>query len=222
MDRSFVRRLAPGDLPALLALQEAVEKQLPAGFLWPKPEAELRAFLHGAGGGAWGIAAGSALLGAGLLRVPDPRQPLGGPRFRLVPESDWTLHTAFLEHAMVRPLARRRGCHRVLLDVRLGAARAAGMRWVCGGVRLSNPPSWASLLARGLAIADMRVDLGEPMIGLLASLAAPLTTDPADRRAVPADDPLLHRRALDDGYVGVRLAPDRTVVYERLRTPRAS
>jgi hypothetical protein len=42
-----------------------------------------------------------------------------------------------------------------------------------------------------------------------------LRTDQGDRMRVAADDPAGHRAALDAGYVGVRLAPDGSVVYER-------
>jgi GNAT superfamily N-acetyltransferase len=202
----------------MLALQQAVEADLPEDTVWPKSEGDLRAYLTGARGAGYGIAAGATLIALSLLRIPDRRLPNRGPRFRLVPEQDWALRAAFLEYALVRPPARGRGCQRALLDARLAHARASGMRWVCAGVRLRNRTSWANLLARGLVIADMRFDLGAPMIGLLGSLDGPvLASDPADRLSVGAEDAALHRAALQDGYIGVRLAPDRTVVYQRLR-----
>jgi len=209
----------------VLALQEVVSADLPAGFLWPKSERELRDFLTGARGVAYGISAGATLLALSLLRIPDRRHPNGSPRFRLVPEADWALRAGFLENTMVRPPARGRGCQRALLAVRLSHARSSGMRWACAGVRLRNRTSWANLIAKGLVIADMRFYLGEPMIGLLGSLDGPaLASDPADRLSVGADDAALHRAALRGGYVGVRLAPDGSVTYQRLhrRAERAA
>jgi GNAT superfamily N-acetyltransferase len=225
VDPSLVRRLGPADLPALLALQEVVGASAPEGYLWPKPERDLRAYLSGARGAAYGIAAGDTLLALGLLRIPDRGHPNGGPRFRLVPEHDWALHACFLEHTMVRPPARGRGCQRALVEVRLAHARSRGLRWACGGVRIGNRASWANLLAKGLVIADMRCDLGEPMLGLLGSLDGPApASDPADRLSVAAGDAALHRAALRDGYIGVRLAPDGSVAYQRLlgRAERAA
>ena len=51
------------------------------------------------------------------------------------------------------------------------------MRW---GIHLQNSVSWANLLARGMAIAGIRFDLGYPIIGLLSSC------DPVRSRPIQA------------------------------------
>lgn len=217
-----VKRLASGEAHAVLALQSAVAAGLPPGFLFPKTEAEFRAYLDGSLGGVWGIVEGGALLAAALLRVPDEARPNPAPRFRLVPEEDWPLHACFLQNSMVLPAARGRGYQRALLGVRLAHAAACGMRWACAGISLQNRVSWANLLAEGMVIADMRLDLGHPIIGLLrATDPSALASDADQRRTVHADDPAQHQAALRDGHVGVRLASDRSVIYQRLSSPAA-
>lgn len=216
-DPPAARLLAPADLADLVGLQAAVAAGLPAGFLYPRTEGELRAYLDGTRGAAYGIGEAGALVAASLLRVPDEGRPNGGPRFRLVPEEDWPLRACFLQNAMVLPEARGRGYQRALLGARLAHAASAGMGWACAGIDLRNQVSWANLLAGGMVIADIRLDLGHPVIGLLGPLGRVLpSSDPTSRRSVSPRDDVQHRRVLRDGYVGVRLAPDGSVTYQQL------
>lgn len=91
------------------------------------------------------------------------------------------------------------------------------MRWACAGVRLDNRVSWANLLAAGMAIVGLRCDPGYPVHGLLRGLgASTLQTDADDRIAVGALDAAGHRVASQAGYIGVRLAGDDSVIYQRL------
>ena len=105
-DSPFVRLLTVADLPAMVALQKAVTAKLPAGFVRSKTESEVRAYLDGTHGVAYGIVEGSALLAISLLRVPDENHPNAGLPFPLVPEEDWSLCACFLENTMVLPAAR--------------------------------------------------------------------------------------------------------------------
>ena len=217
-----VRRLTTDDTAAVVGLQAAVLAGLPPGFLFPKDEVEFRAYLDGALGGAWGVVDDGALVAASLLRVPAESRPNAPPRFRLVPEEDWPLHACFLQNTMVLPVARGRGYQRALLDARLSHAAAIGMRWVGAGISLQNRVSWANLLARGMVVADIRLDLGHPIIGLLrASDPSALASDASQQRVVGASGPAQHHAALQDGYVGVRLAPDQSVIFQRLSSPAA-
>jgi GNAT superfamily N-acetyltransferase len=217
-----VRMLAAADLGAVAGLQAAVAAGLPANFIRVKDEDDLRGYLDGTRGVAYGVVERGTLLAMPLLRLPGAAHPNppGEPPFPLVPAADWPCHAAFLESAMVRPAARGRGYQRALLDARMFHATMAGMKWICAGANLRNEVSWANLLARGLAIAGL-LDLGFPRIGLVAAVdAAALTTDPADRVAVAAQDQAGHQAALRDGYVGVRMAGDGTVIYQRLARPK--
>ena len=214
-----VRRLTVADLAAVVELQAAVADGLPPGFLWPRTERELSHYLDGTLGVAYGIAEGGALLAASLLRVPDGGHPLPGPRFRHVPEADWARHACFLANTMVLPAARGRGHQRALVGARLAHAASAGMRWMCAGVALRNSVSWANLLVKGLAIADIRCDLGYPIIGLLRAVGAPeLASDPNDQVVVGAHDHVRHQAALQAGYLGTCLAPGGAVIYRRMLT----
>lgn len=210
-------RLTPDDLPAVVALCDAVAAPLPAGFIRAKSPDDLRGYLDGRLGAAYGVVECGALVAVSLLRVPAATHPNEGPAFPLVPETDWPLHACFLENAMVRPEARGRGHQRALLDVRLAQAASAGMRWVCGGVQLRNRVSWRNLLALGMVIAGIRFDLGAPVIGVLRSVdgTAP-GSDQRDRVVVGADDADRHQATLAAGYVGVRVTGD-GVVYQRYR-----
>jgi hypothetical protein len=213
----FVRQLTLADLPAMVALREAVNAKVPAGFLRSKTESEIRAYLDGTHGVAYGIVEGSALLAVSLLRVPDENHPNAGLPFPLVPEEEWSLRACFLENTMVLPAARGRGYHRILLDARLCHAASAEMRWICAGIHLQNSLSWANLLARGMAIAGIRCDLDYPIIRLLSSCdAVALTSDSSDQVSISPQDPSQHQAALQDGYIGVRLASDGAVIYQRL------
>jgi hypothetical protein len=216
-DSRIVRQLTLADLPAMVALREAVNAKLPAGFISSKIESEVRAYLDGTHGVAYGIVEGGALLAVSLLRVPDENHPNAGLPFPLVPEEDWSRWACFLENTMVLPAARGRGYHRILLDARLCHAASAAMRWICAGIHLQNSLSWANLLARGMAIAGIRCDLDYPIIRLLSSCdAVALTSDSSDQVSISAQDPSQHQAALQDGYIGVRLASDGAVIYQRL------
>jgi hypothetical protein len=134
-----------------------------------------------------------------------------------VPEDDWPLYACFLENTMVLPAARGRDYQRILLDIRFSHAASTKMRWVCAGVQFRNFVSWANLLAKGMAIVGMRFDLGYPVIGLLRSLdARALTHDSSDQVSIRAHDLSQHQAALQDGYIGVRLASDGAVIYQQL------
>lgn len=216
-DSPFVRLLTVADLPAMVALQKAVTAKLPAGFVRSKTESEVRAYLDDTHGVAYGIVEGSALLAISLLRVPDENHPNAGLPFPLVPEEDWSLCACFLENTMVLPAARGRGYHRILLRTRLSHAASTKMRWICAGVHLQNSVSWANLLAKGMAIAGIRFDLGYPIIGLLSSFdALALPSDSNDQVSIRSQDPSQHQAALQDGYIGVSLASDGAVIYQRL------
>lgn len=218
-----IRRLTPADLPALLELRTTAAAGLPAGFIWPKTEAQLRAYLDGAGA-AFGVSSSNGALSAcALLRLSGSGRANPGPAFPLVPEADWPLRACGFEGTVVRPAARGRGLQRALVAARVARAARMGMRWACAGVRLENAVSWANLLAQHFVIAGMRSDLGYPVLGLLRPLEAEaVRTDPGDRLPVGAGDPASHQAALDAGYVGVRLAPDGSVTYERLISRTAS
>jgi GNAT superfamily N-acetyltransferase len=213
--------LGPADLARVEALQAEVARGLPPGFLWPRPAGDLAAMLDGTRGATFGILEGSRLVAAGMLRLPSADHPNVGPPLGPVPEGDMPHRAAFLESTMVRPEARGRGCQRTLIEARRAHAVAAGMRWLCAGVRLANARSWANLLACGLVIAGWRDDPGWLLIGLARPLAGPeLVTDPGDARRVELPDEAGHRAALDDGYLGVRLA-QAAVVYERQTKTRS-
>src|SRR5262249_17040541 len=142
MDSTLVRRLAPDDLTKILELQQVVTARLSTGFLRLKSETDLRAFLDGTRGVAYGMMEGSALSALSLRRVPDRNHRTQGPPFPLVPAEDWPLSACLLENTMVRPAARGRGFQRRLFDVRISHAASARMRWICAGVHLSNVVSW--------------------------------------------------------------------------------
>jgi GNAT superfamily N-acetyltransferase len=213
-----LQRLTIADLAEVASLYEVVAARLPTGFIRAKRTHELAAYLDGTEGVAYGIASGAGLAAVSLLRLPVVAHPNGGPPFPLVPATDWPLHACFLENAMVRPEARGRGYQRALLDVRLAHAASAGMRWVCGGVRLRNVVSWRNLLATGMVIAGIRFDPGYPVIGVLrATNGMALASDPGDCILVDVDDSARHQAALAAGYVGARVAGDGRVVYQRRR-----
>lgn len=215
-----LRRLTISDVGRVQALQATVARDLPPGFLRPKTDAEVCAYLDGTDGVAYGLVDGATFAAIGLLRIPTGARAMTGPPFPLVPPDDWPWRACFLEHAMVHPDARGLGYQRALLDARLGYAARTAMRWTCAGVRLDNVASWRNLLAAGLVIAGIRFDLDAPVIGLLracdgTSLAAPA----GDETVVAIDDDAGHRAALGDGRVGVRIASDGSVRYRRYRLP---
>jgi hypothetical protein len=173
--------------------------------------------LSGCLGVAYGICTGGALRSMALLRLPTPQQPLQGECFPLVPEADWPLRTAFLEHAMVSPQARRCGHQQALICARSAyAKRCAGVRWIAAGVQLGNPTSWRNLMRGGLVIVKSRTRAGRTQLALLMSVnAALLTTRPSDQRWVIGHEPEAHAAALDAGYFGVRPGLGGTVIYQR-------
>lgn len=213
------RRLTPDDLPDLIELHKAVSAGLPAGFIQSRTEDELRAYLDGQRGVAYGIVEGKALVAMSLLLLPGAGHTPNGPPFPRVPQQDWPGRACFLEGAMVLAAARGRGYQRKLLDVRLVHAASARMRWACAAARLENRVSWANLLAGGMAIVGLRSDAGYPLLGLLRPLGASAwQTDADDRIPVGALDAAGHRAASQNGYIGVRLSGHGSVIYQRLIT----
>lgn len=159
-DSPPVRRLTVADLADVVEIQKGVTDGLPVGFIRSRTESELRAYLDGTLGVAYGVVDGTALLAMSLLRIPDENHPnrtsLPFPR---VPERDWPLRACLLENTLVLPTARGRGYQRALLAVRVSHAASARMKWICAGVQLQNSVSWANLLAIGMAIVGIRLIL---------------------------------------------------------------
>jgi ribosomal protein S18 acetylase RimI-like enzyme len=210
--------LTPDDLMRMLRLQLVIGMHSPPGFFRAKSERDLYAYLDGTAGRAFGVVQGEELLATALLRIPGPERPNAGPPFPHVPVVDWPRHAAFLENAMVHPSARGRGYQRLLLEARFSHAAECGMRWVCAGVHLKNSVSWSNLLAQGMLIAGLRLDSGYPVLGLLGTVNAHgLPVNLVDQMHVSSYDHLQHQAALQNGYVGARLAPNGAVVYQRLR-----
>jgi GNAT superfamily N-acetyltransferase len=212
-----VRELTASDLDDVLRIQELVTRDLPPGFLWPRSEQELRAYLDGTVGVAYGVAEDGALVGWGLLRLPSAGASYAGPPFPLVPSEDQPLRLAFLGNGMVHPDHRRRGHQRALYAARRQHAARAGMRWLAAGTHVANVASWGNLLDLGMRIAGVRLDTGYPLIGLLEGLGEHrLATDADVATLVPLADPAQHQSALDAGFVGVRRHAHGVVRYERL------
>lgn len=209
--------LTPDDLIRMLHLQLYISMHLPAGFFRAKSERDLYAYLDGSAGAAFGVVQQDQLTATALLRIPSEKNPNSGMQFPHVPAADWPLHAAFLENAMVHPSARGQGFQRLLLEARFSHAAEHGMRWVCAGVHLNNAVSWSNLLAQGMLIAGLRLDLGYPVLGLLGTLNPHgLPVNLADQIRVAGYDQRQHQTALQNGYVGARLAPEGAVVYQRL------
>jgi hypothetical protein len=213
------RLLTAADLPAAIALQRHVENDLPAGFLRGKTESELVAYLGGAVGVAYGVCSGDELLSMGLLRLPARQHPLAGECFPLVPQADWPLRIAILEHAMVSPSARRSGHQQALICARIAyAKRCAGVRWIGAGVQLANAASWRNLLRGGLVLVKSRTQAGRTLVALLMNVDdATLQTRPSDQRWVIEQDAERHAAALSAGYFGVRPGLGGTVIYQQRR-----
>lgn len=211
------RLLTVADLPAAVALQRHVESDLPAGFIRGKTESELAAYLGGVVGVAYGVCSGDELLSMGLLRLPTRQHPLTGECFPFVPEADWPLRAAILEHAMVSPSARRSGHQQALICARIAhAKRCEGVRWIGAGVQLTNAASWRNLMRGGLVLVKSRTQAGGTLIALLLSLDdAVLHTRPSDQRWVIEQDTDGHAAALSAGYFGVRPGLGGTVIYQR-------
>ena len=211
------RLLTAADLPAAARLQQQVGSDLPTGFLRGKTESELATYLSGRAGVAYGVSSGDMLLSMALLRLSGPQHPLTGERFPLVPEADWPLRAAILEHAMVAPAARRSGHQQALICARIAHARqCAGVRWICAGVQLTNAASWRNLMRSGLMVVRSRTQAGRTLLALLMSLDnAVLHTRLSDQRWVIEQDAGGHAAALRAGYFGVRPGMGGTVVYQR-------
>jgi len=214
-----MRRLAPADLGDVVALQDAVTAVLPQGYVRRMSDGDLRAFLDGSAGLAYGYGAPGALVCMSFLKIPSARHPNpGGMPFPIVPAEDWERHAGFVANTLVLPEARGRGYQRALLDRRLVDAKAAGMRWLCGGAHLENVVSWRNLVARGFVVAGMRRDYGFPVIGLLYGYdPAALAADPDDALRIPLRDLSAHEAAFAKGYVGVGIDADGSLVYQRRR-----
>jgi hypothetical protein len=210
-------RLGPDDLPQFLHLHHSVAAALPPGFIQPRDAKELRRFLDGSAGLAFGAADLGGLQACALLRLPTRAQPNQGDTFPRVPARDWPGHAAFLANALVAPAARGRGLHRRMLALRIERARAAGMRWVCAGVALANRTSWRNLLTLGMRICGIRFDLGPPLIGLVMPLqpGMALRCDARDELQVASQDADGHRAACESGYLGACCAADGRIVYQR-------
>lgn len=165
------RLLTAADLPAAARLQQQVGSDLPTGFLRGKTESELATYLSGRAGVAYGVSSGDMLLSMALLRLPGPQHPLTGERFPLVPEADWPLRAAILEHAMVAPAARRSGHQQALICARIAHARqCAGVRWICAGVQLTNAASWRNLMRSGLMVVKAGPQAGRTLPTLSMNL----------------------------------------------------
>jgi GNAT superfamily N-acetyltransferase len=216
-DSTQTRLLDAADLPAVLALQQQAGDGLPAGFIRGKTDEELSAYLHGSAGVAYGITSGGTLLSMALMRLPTAQEPLRGECFPFVPEADWPLRAAILEHALVAPAARRRGHQQALICARIAhARRCAAVRWIAAGVQLANRTSWRNLMRSGLVIVKSRTQAGRTLLALLMRAGdAVLYTHPADQRWVIEHDADGHASALRAGYFGVRPGLGGTVIYQR-------
>jgi GNAT superfamily N-acetyltransferase len=212
----ILRQLSTLDIGAIRELQREVNETLPDGFLRFKEEHELTRYLEGGTGAAFGIFDNDELLAMALVRIPDAENPYHLEAMPRVPKHDWPMYAAMLENAMVTPKARGRGYQRALLDARAAYAKATGMRWICGGARLSNIYSWRNLLASGMIIVGLRVNGGQTLIGLLQPIEdnSALQSSVTNRRLVLVDDADAHLRALEAGYVGTQLTASGFVVYQ--------
>jgi GNAT superfamily N-acetyltransferase len=217
-DARIPRLLSISDFDAVVALQREVIASVPTGYVRLKEERELNAYLNGDVGAAFGIFEDDELQASALVRIPNAEHSNSvEPLPRILPATDWPLHTAILENAMVARAARGRRYQRVLLATRIEYARAVGMRWVGGGARFENVFSWRNMLANGMAIVGLRVHERNAYIGLLRSIkhndALPVSS--RDYRLVATADNSEHMRALRAGYVGTRLTSFGCVVYQR-------
>ena len=213
-----VQILGTTDLGRFLALNKAVMADgLPDGFLLEKSAADIVNYLDGSVGRAYGVFERGQLNAAALMRLPRPGRANAGKGFPRLSPSDWAHRTAFMEHAVVAPAARRRGLHRALFDARMADARLSGMDWVASGTHLKNSSSWFGLLAGGMTLVGARLDpQGHEVVALLTSLSGMrFATDPHDRRSIVRNDPAAHFQTIQEGYLGIGIEhPDR-VIYAR-------
>jgi hypothetical protein len=209
------RQLTLNDLGAIKALQRDVKATLSADLLQIKEEHELTAYIDGTMGAAFGIFDQDTLTAMALIRIPSVEYPNLLPPLPHVPKLDCSLHTAVLENAIVAPAARGRGYQRMLVNMRMAHAKAAGMRWISAGSRLGNVISWRNLLASHMAIVALRVNNGQAVIGLLRPLIDDaLSSSIINRRLVAAHDTDGHLHALESGYIGTRITATGFVVYQ--------
>ena len=216
---SILRLLDLADLREVVALQDTVTDALPQGYVRKMSEADLRTYLDGSQGRAYGFGEPGALQCMSILKIPSERHPNpDGLPFPIVPPADWPRHAAFVANTLVMPAARGRGYQRALLERRIADAGSFGMRWLCAGSHLENVTSWRNLLARGFVVAGMRLDYGFPVIGLVFPYdREALTSDPADALRIPLRDIAAHGSAFAESYIGVRFEQDGTIVYQRRR-----
>jgi hypothetical protein len=209
------RQLTFKDLDAIKALQRDVKATLSADLVQLKEEQELAAYIDGTMGAAFGIFDQDTLTAMALIRIPCAEYPNLLPPLPYVPKLDCSLHTAFLENAMVAPVARGRGYQRMLVNMRMAHAEAVGMRWVGAGSRLGNVISWRNLLASSMAIVALRINNGQAVIGLLRPLINDaLPSSIVNRRLVATHDTDGHLHALESGYIGTRITTTGFVVYQ--------
>jgi GNAT superfamily N-acetyltransferase len=211
----YARQLTLNDLDAIKALQHEIKATLAADLLQIKGEHELTAYLDGIMGAAFGVFDDDVLSATALIRIPSAEYPNLLPPLPHVPRADCSLHTAFLENAMVAPVARGRGYQRMLVNMRMAHAKAVGIRWGGAGARLGNVISWRNLLASNMAIVAPRVNNGQAVIGLLRPLIDDaMPSSIVNRRLVATNDTDGHLHALESGYIGTRITTTGLVVYQ--------
>jgi GNAT superfamily N-acetyltransferase len=211
----YARQLTLNDLDAVKSLQHEVKVTRSADLIQLKEEHELTAYLDRTIGVAFGVFDDDVLTAMALIRIPSAEYPNLLSPLPHVPKHDCSLHTAFLENAMVAPAARGRGYQRMLVDMRMAHAKAVGMRWVGAGARLGNVISWRNLLASNMAIVALRITNGQAVIGLLRPLIDDtLPSSIVNRRLVAIGDTDGHLHALESGYIGTRLTTTGFVVYQ--------
>ena len=134
-----MRLLTIDDLPHIIELQRAVAAELPEGYIRPKTESDLRAYVEGPIGAQHSGVCRPRFASDSLLRIPNEWYPnCASVPFPLVPRDDWPLRACFAESTMVLPGARGRGFQRALRSARLLHAASAQMRRGCAGVHLGT------------------------------------------------------------------------------------
>jgi len=209
-----VVRLNPGELPAIQRLFAEEAPGLPDGFVQPRGEIELMAYLDGSAGQAFGAFDDRLLQAVGLLRLPGPDACAGQPAFPFVPSADWPQLTAFGECVLVRKWARGRGHQRALIKARALAAQAAGRRWFCAGVHVENRRSWRNLLLSGFLLVGCREEPGQARFGLLRPLnGASLALRPRTVERVALENLAGLQAALAQGLVGAALDGEARLLF---------
>ncbi|GAA5174056.1 hypothetical protein GCM10025771_02850 [Niveibacterium umoris] len=189
-----LRRLGPADLPALLALHEAVMASLPDPSLFRLfggAEDFLRKHF-GPRGESLGIVAGERLLAYGALTRPaaDDRDnyanDLGWPGERAG-------RVALLSAAMVDPARRGQGLHTALIHARIELAARSGVPELLVRAAPANAVSRRTLLEQGFAV----VWLGVQAEGSLRHILWRPVSRPACARPPPDDTDVMWIDALD-------------------------